>query len=125
MNLFRAIDGQEHRRDPAVGNELGFGLTDDVRVRQHHRIVTDTMFIGPCNELFGERSHLVESERRIATVPLDFQALKRILLVLELDERHDRIHNAIVHLALDAVVPLLVAVRATEIAHIGGNEAER
>ena len=62
VNLFRSVDGQEHRRDPAVGNELGFGLTDDVRVRQHHRIVTDTMFIGPCNELFGERSHLIESE---------------------------------------------------------------
>ena len=35
------------------------------------------------------------------------------------------IHNAIVHLAFDAIVTLLVAIRASELAHVGGNEAER
>ena len=125
VNFLGAVDGQEHRAYAAIGNELGFWLIYDVRVRKHHSVVGDALCIAETRELFRERLHNVERERRIATVPLHRQRFEPFDSMTVANEFDNHIHHALVHLAWDFVVSQLIAVRAAEITCIRGDEAER
>ena len=123
--LLGAVDGQEHETDTAARDDVGLGFPDDVRVREHHGLVGHALLIAERDEAPRKLLHHVEHQRRVAAIPLHAELREPVLLVVRAHERHHGAHRALVHLAAQFHAVLLVAVRATVIASIGGDEAER
>ena len=124
VNGFGAVDGDEHLLDGAAYEQIGRGIVDARTVREHHGGVFDVVLDAPCHEHAGGVLDSAEREGGVSAVPLHFESREPVALVHRLNEVAHGAHHAVVHDARRRFVVFLVAVRAAQVAGVGGCQAQ-